>query len=543
MLKRLGMTVMAGLTALTCQDYMFETRPTELVRGYKITQAIATVTPTDILFVVDNSGYMKQLIGGLKANVANFVTQMANSDVDYQIAVAAIDIQQCIPVNEGCHCATCGTNCFTDPNASPCQCGDVDANSDGIFESSNCDAGRLRAGASGTRVFKRLRLNATDAERQAWVNDFASAIPDAQLGVKFAGGLEVARRVVDCALLKGNWVGGKSCPDKAIADLDSGFLRDNADLVLVFMTAKEDCSACPALASGAPDFSSDNVAYNPPSSTDWTNLANQGQYFCDRAECYMISPYTGAGGIVPSSFYCTGDTNLHSAFLDAGVTLPQLTSVTDYLNEFLAAKGGDVKKVRAAAIMGAVPDANAKATFGYGVEACYSGVSGPSNNCGCLAAESANGPLNVPADDCPTVFCPAVCTTNPVCPGTSPGTYCTAMPGGRYMDFLTQLSTARVKAGAESDTLVDSICRADYSQTLYDIVNTVILSNCFDLVGVPDDVTELQVSLNGQALPNVLKGSDKKGWSWIPGTSTICLEGGLTKHIGDEFDILFVQKQ
>jgi hypothetical protein len=109
---------------------------------------------------------------------------------------------------------------------------------------------------------------------------------------------------------------------------------------------------------------------------------------------------------------------------------------------------------------------------------------------------------------------------------------------------------------------------------MFDIVNTIILTNCFDLGVVPARSEDLVVKLNGNPVPYVWTcdrfgtesrctanaciwdpqangglggceppaeaGSADSGWSWRAGTSEVCLEGDLKKTIGDEFEIFLI---
>ncbi|MEO1170711.1 MAG: hypothetical protein AAFX94_01495, partial [Myxococcota bacterium] len=81
---------------------------------------------------------------------------------------------------------------------------------------------------------------------------------------------------------------------------------------------------------------------------------------------------------------------------------------------------------------------------------------------------------------------------------------CIALPGNRYLQFLEELQDRRVAAGFLPGVDVDSICRADYSQTLERIAVTTVVSNCFELVEPPVFVDErLILRVNGNDLPLV----------------------------------------
>lgn len=49
MLRRFTLLAALCLSALTCQDYTFEGRPTKRVAGHQFTEAVQTIVPTDIL--------------------------------------------------------------------------------------------------------------------------------------------------------------------------------------------------------------------------------------------------------------------------------------------------------------------------------------------------------------------------------------------------------------------------------------------------------------------------------------------------------------
>ena len=202
--------------------------------------------------------------------------------------------------------------------------------------------------------------------------------------------------------------------------------------------------------------------------------------------------------------------------------MPELPSVSLFLDALVAAKGDDVRRIRAAAIVASMPDA--EEPLGFRSAAC---MLGPADDCGCL-------------DGSPyTTYCgvTAILGQYDRTQATASGRECQALPSNRYFALLEDLATRRTAAGVQPDVLVDSICAGTYNQTLYNIVNNVILPRCFELGEAPARAADIQVSLNGAALANVNRGASTPGWSWIQGTSQICLEGGLHKAIGDRFEI------
>src|SRR5438477_537528 len=87
MQPRLLVAVMAPCLALltACQDYPFDFRATSRVEAQRLNQLVATSTPVDILFMIDNSPTMREETDELKNNVELFVTALAAQKIDFQI--------------------------------------------------------------------------------------------------------------------------------------------------------------------------------------------------------------------------------------------------------------------------------------------------------------------------------------------------------------------------------------------------------------------------------------------------------------------------
>jgi len=395
----------------------------------------------------------------------------------------------------------------------------------GAVVSSTCDGGRLRASGLGTRVFRRP----ASEDQAAWAAEFKQVI--ASLGTdgsSYEGGLEAARRAVGCSV-------GVDCDDpldRPVADLNRGFVRPEADLVVVFLTDEDDCS-----------FADRNTYAQPFPASD---VGEQAAHVCQPNECYAhygASLDDNSDGLMdwadPVTTLATKgllQCGPSGARVPRSVNPPAPRAVEAFLDGLTTAKGGDVTRIRAAGILGAV--ASPSAPLGHERAACVGTTGEPSRDCGCLAGS----------------FDPFLCALTGAigqsarCKPPDPPTYlcvtetggCGALPGGRYLDFLQGLSARREAAFARADTLVDSICRAKYDQTMYDIVNSIILQNCFSLGVVPASADDLSVTLNGETLPQVEEYAESPGFSYRPGSSQICLEGGLRKSIGDEFEILLI---
>lgn len=74
-----------------CEDYLFEQVCPEAISEVARTEPELQPTPADILFVVDNSGSMREEQENLAANFAAFIDALAGSGGDYQLAVVTTD--------------------------------------------------------------------------------------------------------------------------------------------------------------------------------------------------------------------------------------------------------------------------------------------------------------------------------------------------------------------------------------------------------------------------------------------------------------------
>lgn len=83
-----GLLMVAG-----CQDYLFERVCAEQIREEERTVTQAPPRPADILFVVDNSGSMREEQQNLADNFSLFINELASAGdgQDYQIAVVTTD--------------------------------------------------------------------------------------------------------------------------------------------------------------------------------------------------------------------------------------------------------------------------------------------------------------------------------------------------------------------------------------------------------------------------------------------------------------------
>lgn len=543
-----------ALVAASCQTYPFEPRYSRRSDVKRIDEVVLTTRPTDILLVVDNSGTMEGKREQLVRNIASFVDGLVGSASDFHLGIVTTDVDCNLP-NQSCLPGGASSACCALHGSTWCQ--DV-VDGTGKVVGSTCDGGRLRADASGKRIFTNPApgRKATQAEKDAFTSNLTSIItglacdlagsPRVPPGSAYQSGLEAALRVVGCSL------GADQCPattpqPNAVADLNAGFIRNdsdpvkNADLVVLFLTGTDDCSF------------RDASVYQ--SLTNNADVNQQAHHLCDFAECYASYgakldgnvngvPDWWDGQSASDSYYCGS--------VKRSAAPPTPDDVGDYLDALVALKGGDVKKVRGAAIVSGLPDANFGTGFVSG--ACYESGGHPSLECSCLFSrpKPQNGVdlfcqlttllgqyTNPPGSlDTPHFPQPPAGTKYDLCKVQQDNQGgCQALPGTRYTEFLKQLAARHVAVKAAEDVLIDSLCQESYSDTLSNIVNNIILRNCFDMGVVPTSVADVQVSHNGTTLPNVPKGTkNTPGWSWVAGASEICLEG-LTKAPGDKFEV------
>jgi hypothetical protein len=538
-----------------CQAYPFEARPAQRVQGRRVSQQVANLTPTDILFIIDDSGSMLSKRTELSRNIGGFIDGMAHSGVDYHVGLITTDVECNIPerncpgdqVSSNSTSATTSLSCCALAAAAQApRCSDYDLNGDFKVDYTTCNGGRLRA----PRGLAATWLPPSPATASKWVDDFSATLMN--LGCEGSGlesGLEAARRAVSCSVNGFNPNALDVCPSLAIAQLNAGFVRPQADLVLIFVSDEDDCS-----------FLQPSVYARPPNSA---SILDQAAHLCSPQECYAyygadtdgngLQDWIEPGSPTGALLTCPGSgPNMPSNL--RRVNPPRPEAVATYLQAFVAAKGGDVRRVRAAGIVSGFD--SRKAALGLDPGACTASVLGASSQCGCWSASlaqpvssdfycSLTGALHQGSVPAPPQAQSNNCSQLGVNSGSSaplPG--CTSMPAGRYVAFLEALAAQRTASMAHPDTLATSICQPTYQDTMKAIVNSIVLTSCFALQEVPPDAHAIVVRQNGKVLPQVPVGSrDTPGWSMLPGAREICLEGGLKKNLGDSFTIFIVDAQ
>jgi hypothetical protein len=538
-----------------CQAYPFEARPAQRVQGRLVSQQVANLTPTDILFVIDDSGSMLTKRTELARNIGRFIDGMAHSGVDYHVGLITTDVECNIPerncpgdqVASNSSPATTSLSCCALAAAAQApRCSDYDLNGDSQVDFTTCNGGRLRAPRGRPATW----LPPPPAQAAKWVDDFSATVLN--LGCEGSGlesGLEAARRAVSCSVNGFNPNALDVCPSLAIAQLNAGFIRPQADLVLIFVSDEDDCSFLQPSVYARPQ--------NPAS------ILDQAAHLCSPQECYAyygadtdgngLQDWIEPGSPTGSLLTCPGSTPNTSSSLRQ-VNPPRPDAVSTYLRALVAAKGGDVRRVRAAGIVSGF-DSRQRA-LGLEPGACTASELGASALCGCWSASlaqpvssdfycSLTQTLHQGSTPSPQQSQSNNCSQLGANSGSSaplPG--CTSMPSGRYVAFLEALAAQRTAAMARPDTLATSICQPTYQDTMNAIVNSIVLTSCFALQEVPPDANAIVVRQNGKLVPRVPVGSqDLPGWSMLPGAQEICLEGGLKKSLGDSFSIFIVDAQ
>lgn len=197
-----------------CQDYRFEQKCPETIKEQEIVRAAAEPLPADILFVVDNSGSMADEQANLAANFSAFINEIAGPQNDYRIAVVTTDTsagneadgrrQDNFETEPGT-----GVPALTSPNLQGCVATDIPT---------SC----FRGPNANTRVIDSKQLDAA-----AQISTFQDNVQVGSCGSGDEEGLEAMIRALDKS-------GNGEC--------NEGFLRDEANLVIVLVSDEDDGS-------------------------------------------------------------------------------------------------------------------------------------------------------------------------------------------------------------------------------------------------------------------------------------------------------------
>lgn len=364
-------------------------------------------------------------------------------------------------------------------------CCDLDTDDDGYPDFSNCDGGRLASADGRTRILR--RPTAVDPQENAeQVDEVIQTFNDILTSIGTNGdSYERSFQTLTWALGQ-----DEETSPFAVRALNFGFLRPDADLAIIFASDEDDCTSLdPA----------------------WYTAFGR-----DDSQCY-------------------GST--------------ELADPAQFVDFLVGVKNNDIRRVRAAAIVGAAPSSE---RLKYTARGCFTDPSGnPSDQCGCSAQRFVPDTSTPEQGD--DFFCNYLAsppysqlpTREPARENNQGG--CEKMPGARYVQFMNQLDADRRAEAQNEGVYVDSLCRADYGETLEQILSNVVLNNCFTLVEPPsgDVVDNAVVIRNGERLNRVeqLTGGPS-GWYYVLDNTgrtggQICLQD-IIKSVNDTYEILVV---
>jgi hypothetical protein len=450
-----------------CQNYPWIDRPNQRVSSTVISEIILKNSNTDILFVIDNSGSMNKEQENLEKNTKSFIEFLAASDNNYRVGIVTTDPEG--PFDSG----RLRLDPASEADLEKAECGEIAPNTSNLKylvrptpNTATTEKERCRL----VQDFVNTVSNLNDPERAKWIT--YEYEKEEEKDGQTVTETETAPNANEAGLLV-----SKLAVDNATA-LNSDFIRQDADLALIFLTDEEDCS------------------FEDYSEHDRVTVKGQtgGEAPYTSAACYYD---------IFKQVDDNGDTQTSTRLMPP-LAIPVQTLVDDLIRI-----KGTITKVRAAGIIGGIVEASGE----FKPTGCHLDISTglASANCGCWQV---GGPftdifcryLNEEFDPvCETSCNPSPCTIkDDACPlinVTAPDgsveegigqcvsvageacdtTICDALPGKRYHDFLQEIGTRRATQGFEGGIFVDSICKADYGETLINIAKEVVLSQCFAL--------------------------------------------------------------
>jgi len=488
--------------AISCQDYYFFNLPQKPTTEFNDFKSIETITKSDILFMIDNSGSMAQEQENLAKNLDKFINGIVSAQNDFHIGIVTTDVNylpldecpngvctnglDCIEAKEVTKVLRPGTKYCTKKCNSDSDCLPYDTSRNSVTPSVCADVKGFEAGQKYCIPENNGRLRSCKPSQQTCqyysgehpkvlTNKVKSSVGDnnfmgifrdnVKLGINGSGfekGLSAIRMALDR-----DWkdpLTGENLVDHE----NVGFLRPDAKLTIIVISDEEDCSYIPY----DPTFNEDNndrcypnpnkchpdcqpmqpdngnCAYGatPTVAVEDSDYAKKGESYCmkacttptDCASFHWADPKCGpVPGFNQSTNYC---------FCDFKEPITNTSSKYDSLipvQEFI-----DFLK-------------NLKGNAGVNM-AVITGAKVPTNE--------GDRPSNV--EECASIN----------------GVACGA---NRYFEVAKGLDKY----------YLDSICKADYGQTMIDIVNILIASNEVTLGGKPTDPSCLLVKVNNEDMP------------------------------------------
>jgi len=385
---------------------------------------------TDILFVVDDSGSMREEQINLIKNTGVFIEEVSKSENAYRVGVITTnandeDGNAQIPDALGTDGGRLRMRRATNIELTA-------ANPDfGLGE----DLGLNIPCANTTRdtryadefylVRPDLDSANLEAERCHLIKDFMATV--ASLGIAGTGreaGLQAVKKALQPT-------------DANVVTRNEGFIRGDADLALVFLTDEDDCSFA------------DYCAHTTDPDCRWANEV-----------CYEQ-----IRNAVPAQDY------------------------VDFLSAYKRENAG-IRNVRAALIAAGTVAGDEAGSFE--VRGCRITGGQPSTTCGCWTSTDSDyfcgylhDQFSHPCSEEGMTGCTVDpgngthCKANPA--GSCDTLRCEALPPKRYDEFIDLLGVARLDVGFPRGTFEDTICQPNYQNTLLSIARTVVLSSCFTL--------------------------------------------------------------
>ncbi len=468
---------------------------------------VPTEKAADILIVVDNSGSMQEEQDNLARNFFNenanecpltdlanipeafknppralyasggalsgcgFIQLLAAFDNDFRVGVITTDVGLC---DNRFAAGQAGAFCNGAGNGLP-ECSGSDANNGwGYRPQRGCLQPDGPPDTGAIKVLQRSDLTSGDAQLVDLAGRFKRTLNNIRtFGSSFERGLDAPTMFLDPATNR-----HPSCAN----DLET-FRRDDASLVVVFLTDEQDCSHGDTLIPAAPDGSL--IDENAGETCD--SNENAAFRFREPASCYEVAE-----------------------------TLPSPASYAAKLRSVFAG-------VKVAVIAGGVGAPGAVAA-----EGCRVGGDGAPVG-GCYAAQgNSNNPQvcgNTPTD-------PAVGTARNCSNGSCEIACCQADAGGRYFELASAF---------EGKSLTDSICNAEFRQTMLDIAAFIAAVDFVELAEAPESENAIIVQVKSadggktadiRHLANGDSCSTETGW-YLEGERRIVLCGDARPGPGD----------
>ncbi|MCX7943855.1 MAG: VWA domain-containing protein [Deltaproteobacteria bacterium] len=505
---------------LSCQDYYFFNLPEKPTVEFNDVKNIETITKSDILFLIDNSGSMAQEQDNLARNLEKFINRIVSAQNDFHIGIITTDVDY-LPLDEcpsnvctnGMECIEakkptkvlipgtkyCTKKCNTDADCPPYDtsrnsfipsiCVEIQGFEEGQKYCIPENNGRLRAckpsqmtcpfynGEHPKVLTSKIKSMIGDTN---FINIFKDNVKIGINGTGFEKGLSAIRMALDR-----DWkdpLTGKNLVDNE----NAGFLRPDARLTIIVLTDEEDCSYLPFDPSFnedtndrcypnpntchpdcqpmQPDFSSTPACpYGaiPVEAINDSDYTKKGQQYCMK-ECSSPSDCSSFRWAKPQCGKVDGfDQSKNYCFCDFNEPIANPLSRFDSLiptQEFI----NFLKELKG--------NAGVNMAVITGTKVVKEGEPAPNS-----------------VEECASV--------NGVACG-----------GKRYLEVAKGLDKY----------FLDSICKEDFGETMIKIVDILIASNEVILGGKPSDPSCLMVKINNEdvercEIPTKTCGSDAGG--------------------------------